>query len=326
MGCTCDKCGCSGGENIKQFIGQKGDPGEPGATPTINPGTTTTLSPGEDAEVTLVPEGNDSYHFDFAIPAGANGTNGSNGTNGWTPILAVITDGERRVLRIYDWTGGSGTKPSIVDQYIGATGIVNTAAAAVDIRGSSAGATLPPIPIGSSMEYGGVTDPVPANAEFAGATYMIEDGRAISRSTYYILFNIIGTRFGAGNGTTTFNIPNSQGRTIFGYDGTTDFNQVGKIGGAKTKTLAANNLPVSPPWALVPGQHSHGVNNGTAQLRYTGSGGSNVVNQGGNGWNGSDISLANSGSNDTLANNVGGGQSFGILPPYLVKNKIIRVL
>ncbi len=326
MGCPCENCGCTGSEKIVQIIGQKGDKGEPGATPSINQGSTTTLSPGEDAIVTLVPEGNNTYRYDFAIPKGSNGTNGTNGTSGWTPILAVITDGERRVLRIYDWTGGSGTKPSTVDQYIGATGIVSTPAAAVDIRGSSAGASLPPMPIGSSMEYGGVTDPVPSNAEFAGVTWMIEDGRALSRSTYSVLFNIIGTRFGAGNGTTTFNIPNSQGKFTVGYDTTTDFNQVGKTGGAKTKTLAANNLPVSPPWAIVDGGHTHSLNNGLAQLRYTGSGGSNVINLGGNGWNGSDISVNGNGSNISLANNTGGGQSFSILPPYIVKNKIIRVL
>lgn len=45
------------------------------------------------------------------------------------------------------------------------------------------------------------------------------DGQAISRSTYSTLFGIIGTTYGAGNGTTTFNVPNLQGRFPLGYAG-----------------------------------------------------------------------------------------------------------
>ena len=325
MGCTCDNCGCTGSENVVQIIGQKGDTGAAGATPTINAGTTTTLPPGENAVVSLVPEGNNVYRYDFSIPEGADGTNGTNGTNGWTPILAVITDGERRVLRIYDWTGGSGTKPSTVDQYIGATGIVSTAAAAVDIRGSSAAASGASQPIGSSMEYGGVSDPNPVTGEFSGATWMIEDGRELSRSTYYILFNIIGTRFGAGNGTTTFNIPNSYGRVTVGFDTTSDFNQVGKIGGAKTKTILASNLPVSPPWLISQTPHEHSVNSPNSFIKFGGSGlGVNPSGIPVSVFDG--LTVTGATANVSMADNLGGGQALGILPPYIVKYKIIRVL
>lgn len=74
-----------------------------------------------------------------SIGAGTQGDPGENGTDGddgWAPILAVVSDGERRVLQIVDWTGGSGTEPSSTDQYIGASGIVGSAGAAVDIRGA----------------------------------------------------------------------------------------------------------------------------------------------------------------------------------------------
>lgn len=67
---------------------------------------------------------------------GAPGADGEDGADGWSPILSVVTDGERRVLQIVDWTGGTGTKPSTTDQYIGPTGIVGSAASAVDIRGA----------------------------------------------------------------------------------------------------------------------------------------------------------------------------------------------
>lgn len=58
---------------------------------------------------------------------------------GWTPVLAIASDGERRVLKVTDWTGGTGTKPTI-NQYVGSSGFVSTAAAAVDVRGAT-GAT-----------------------------------------------------------------------------------------------------------------------------------------------------------------------------------------
>jgi hypothetical protein len=65
-----------------------------------------------------------------------SGTPGADGDDGWSPILSVVADGTRRVLQIVDWTGGTGTKPSVVNQFIGASGIVSTAAAAADIRGA----------------------------------------------------------------------------------------------------------------------------------------------------------------------------------------------
>jgi microcystin-dependent protein len=42
------------------------------------------------------------------------------------------------------------------------------------------------------------------------------DGTAVSRATYAALFNRYGTLYGAGNGTTTFNLPDIRGRAIFG--------------------------------------------------------------------------------------------------------------
>ena len=58
----------------------------------------------------------------------------SRGPQGWAPVVSAVTDGERRVLQITDWTGGEGTKPTTTG-YIGATGIVTDIASAIDIRG-----------------------------------------------------------------------------------------------------------------------------------------------------------------------------------------------
>ncbi|MBC6444632.1 MAG: tail fiber protein [Alphaproteobacteria bacterium GM202ARS2] len=58
----------------------------------------------------------------------------SGGQDGWSPVLATVVDGERRVLQVTDWTGGTGTKPT-TGQYVGLSGLVATAAMAQDIRG-----------------------------------------------------------------------------------------------------------------------------------------------------------------------------------------------
>lgn len=54
------------------------------------------------------------------------------------------------------------------------------------------------VPTGTILAFGGVTAP---------RGFLICDGSAVSRTTYANLFAVIGTRYGAGNGSTTFNLP-----------------------------------------------------------------------------------------------------------------------
>lgn len=57
---------------------------------------------------------------------------------------------------------------------------------------------------------------------YAGASapngYLFCQGQAVSRSTYPLLFNAIGTTYGSGDGSTTFNLPDLQGRTPAGVN------------------------------------------------------------------------------------------------------------
>ena len=55
---------------------------------------------------------------------------------GWTPILAVATDGTRKVLEVVGWDGGSGTAPA-TGVYIGPLGFVSNIADGVDIAGGA---------------------------------------------------------------------------------------------------------------------------------------------------------------------------------------------
>lgn len=68
---------------------------------------------------------------------------------------------------------------------------------------------------------------------FAGTAaptgYLFCDGSAVSRSTFATLFSVIGTTYGTGDGSTTFNLPDLRGRVVMG---------VGTGAGLTTRTLA----------------------------------------------------------------------------------------
>lgn len=104
---------------------------------------------------------------------------------------------------------------------------------------STGGTALTPMPTGSILEYGGSTAPT---------GWLLCDGSAVSRSTYVALWNVIGDAYGAGDGSTTFNLPDRRGRVGIGVNGTY---LRGSTGGSETSTTSTD------------GAHSHG---GTTQL------------------------------------------------------------
>lgn len=73
---------------------------------------------------------------------------------------------------------------------------------------------------------------------FAGGAvpngWLLCDGKAVSRTSLPALFAAIGTTWGAGDGSTTFNVPDLRGRTLFGRDPSqAEFDVLGEAGGAK---------------------------------------------------------------------------------------------
>ncbi len=64
------------------------------------------------------------------------------------------------------------------------------------------------VPTGGILPYGGATAP---------SYFLLCDGSAVSRATYADLFGVISTTYGVGDGATTFNVPNLQGRFPLGY-------------------------------------------------------------------------------------------------------------
>ena len=73
---------------------------------------------------------------------------------------------------------------------------------------------------------------------YAGSTspagYLLCDGTAVSRTIYSDLFDVIGTTYGSGDGSTTFNLPNLKGKVVVGQDSNdTSFDTLGETGGSK---------------------------------------------------------------------------------------------
>jgi len=98
---------------------------------------------------------------------------------------------------------------------------------------------------GSSAEY------IAQVAFFARSTvpagWLVCDGSAISRTTYSTLYAAIGTAFGVGDGTTTFNLPDMKGQFVRGWNGTStglDANRA--FGGTQTDNFKAHKHTV--PW------------------------------------------------------------------------------
>lgn len=112
---------------------------------------------------------------------------------------------------------------------------------------------------GGSAEEVGSIKAWPAAA--APASWMLCDGSALSRTLYPGLFAVLGTSWGAGDGSTTFNLPDMRGRFVLGAGlGAGLANRVlAALGGEEAHALNANENASHTHSATQPA-HSHGVN------------------------------------------------------------------
>jgi microcystin-dependent protein len=159
----------------------------------------------------------------------------------------------------------------------------------------SPGYWLGNFPIGATMPWGGDTTPPTG--------WLLADGSAVSRATYAKLFGVIGTKFGKGDGSTTFNLPPMTDKFPIGKSGT---KIVGSTGGEATHLLTTSEMPThSHPHA-----HTFNVSNapgGVAALAYRGTG--------------LEWLSAGTSSDSTTA---GGGQAHNNIPPYVALAYIIK--
>lgn len=145
------------------------------------------------------------------------------------------------------------------------------------------------VPTGAIMQW-------PTNTPPTG--WYLLDGQAVSRTGATAgLYTLFSTTYGAGNGSSTFNLPNTKGKVVVGRDAAqSEFDALGETGGAKTHTLTTAEMPT----------HSHGL----TQV-YTAPGGTGVAG------------VTYTSTSDTTGP-AGGGGAHNNLQPYLVLNYIIK--
>lgn len=151
------------------------------------------------------------------------------------------------------------------------------------------------------------------------------DGSAILRSTYATLYAIIGTTFGSGNGTTTFNLPNYTDRMPRGAGAAA----LGGTGGSAdaivvSHTHAATSTSASTSTVTDPG-HTHGYV-APASASYSGVDGSGLVTSSSSTTSSANtgISVATSTSTSTTNASTGISGTNANLPPFLGMNFIIK--
>jgi microcystin-dependent protein len=139
------------------------------------------------------------------------------------------------------------------------------------------------------------------------------DGTAVSRTAFADLFSIVGTTYGPGDGSTTFNLPDTTNRVIVG----TGTFAVGDTGGSSSINLTVGQMPA----------HSHTINDaGHAHVQQV----VNAALDGVAGARGSDVGNTTSvGTTDSATtgitlNDTGSGDPVDIWNPYIAMGKIIK--
>ena len=160
-------------------------------------------------------------------------------------------------------------------------------------------------PSGAILQFAGSSAP---------ANWLLCDGALVSRTTYSTLFGVIGTNYGAGDGSSTFKLPDLRGRVPIGAgQGSSLTNRViAATGGAETHTLTTSELAA----------HDHNV---TVTKRVT-----NDDATGGSPFSMLVAARNVSTSSETAVDgaetdNTGGGNPHNNMQPFLVVNHIIKV-
>jgi microcystin-dependent protein len=218
----------------------------------------------------------------------------------------------------------------------------------VIVLGASQGGADVLVPIGGMVPFAGSVAP--------NVNWKLADGSAISRTVYAVLFAACGTTYGAGDGSTTFNLPDTRNREVMG-SGTTYTRGTTATG---VVTLTVGNLPAHDHGSVsdhshslsgstgtdgnhghsgstdTTGNHGHAVQNQTTRSDITAAAGSTVAangggTTGGNGDHSHNVSINSNGDHthslSGSAANAGGHthSSVGSATPFTPTGPIVAV-
>jgi microcystin-dependent protein len=214
-----------------------------------------------------------------------------------------------------------------------ASTIAGTAGQVLTSNGTSAPTwtNVATTPAGVIQQYAGTAAPT---------GYLLCQGQAVSRTTYAALYAVIGTTYGTGDGSTTFNVPDLRQRVPVGKHSSGTFNTLGGTGGAESHTITTAQLPA----------HNHAV--GTLATNSTGSHSHTLQPYSAGGVSGSTCTTASCTGDRVMYNsdgklmtdaarttssdgshshsisgstaNTGSGSAIPIVQPYIVLNYIIK--
>jgi len=164
-------------------------------------------------------------------------------------------------------------------------------------------------PTGSMFPYAGAS--APAATVGGVAAWLLCDGTAVSRTTYAALFALIGSTYGAGNGSTTFNVPDLRGRIPIGA-GTGAQNGGSGTGAISGGTALTNRV--------------RGAFAGDERLESHRHTGTYTTGTGGAGGPGDGIPSHNStpAAGQPFQTSLTGSGTGGNMPPFIVTNYLIK--
>ena len=203
---------------------------------------------------------------------------------------------------------------------------------------------VPAVPSGVIHQYAGASAP---------DGYLLCDGSVVSRADFANLFAAIGTAYGAGDGSTTFGIPDFRGRVPAGQDdmgGTAasrltsggsgvDGATLGATGGAETHTMTTTEMPshthIQNAHTHTQNSHNHSQNPHTHYIYSGPTGGVHptIQQNGNNGALYGPVQTVTATNNATTATNqnttatnqnTGGGGAHNNVQPVIVTNYIIK--
>lgn len=207
-----------------------------------------------------------------------------------TPRRTVVIDSTAPIWAKHLETDLNGVLAGIAADADAAAKIASDAVTALSAVVSAA------VPIGHIVDYTGATLP---------AKFLWPNGQAVSRATYAALFAVLSTTYGAGDGSTTFNLPDLRGRVSAGKD-----NLGGATSAARLSTIISSTTLGAAGGDQFMQAHTHTINGQT---------GASPENAGTNSVKATDIGAARTPAG---LSTTGAGSSENV-QPTIILNKII---